>query len=293
VDHGHVTSEMHQGDGNGEEAPAQGPGSRVTAPLEDPIARGGLSIGRSHADGHPGRLLTGSEWDLRELPEPLPGLRGGVIVSCQAAPGDPFHGAAMMVAMARAAVSGGAVAIRADGPTDIAAIRAAVAVPIIGIWKVDIAGYDVRITPTTQHARLVAAAGASIIALDATDRARPDGQTVARLIQETRSETGLPVMADVSSIAEAFAAQDAGADLVATTLSGYTGDVPATGSPNLELVARLARLLHIPVIAEGRISTPDEAARAIELGAYGVVVGHAVTRPQWITEQFVLAVRRR
>jgi N-acylglucosamine-6-phosphate 2-epimerase len=295
VDHGHVTNEINQGDGQDGEAPAHGSGSHVTGPLEVPVPREELAIGQANADGHPSRLLQSSppEWNLRELPEPLPRLRGGVIVSCQAGPGDPLHGASMMVAMARAAVAGGAVAIRANGPEDIAAIRAAVGVPIIGIWKVDIAGYDVRITPTAQHARLVATAGASIIALDATDRVRPDGRTVASLIQETRSETGLPVMADVSSVAEALAAQDAGADLVATTLSGYTGEVPATGSPNLELVARLARLLHVPVIAEGRIATPDEAARAIELGAYAVVVGHAVTRPQWITEQFVSAVRGR
>jgi N-acylglucosamine-6-phosphate 2-epimerase len=261
VDHPHVTDELVGRDGPDERAPEEG--------------------------------LVAREWDLLELRDPLPKLRGGVIVSCQAAPGDPLHGAAMMVAMARAAVAGGAVAIRADGPEDIAAIRDAVDVPIIGIWKVDIAGYDVRITPTAQHARLVATAGASIIAVDATDRARPDGQTVASLISETRSETGLPVMADVSSIAEALVAQDAGADLVATTLSGYTGDVPTTGSPNLELVAHLARLLQVPVIAEGRISTPDEAARALGLGAYAVVIGHAVTRPQWITEQFVSAVRGR
>jgi N-acylglucosamine-6-phosphate 2-epimerase len=220
-------------------------------------------------------------------------LAGGIIVSCQAGPGDPLHGPAFMAAMARAAVSGGAVAIRANGPADIAAIRKVVSVPIIGLWKDDIEGFDVRITPTAAHAREVAAAGASIIALDATDRARPDGVSAADLIGQARADTDLPVLADVSSVPEALAAQDAGADLIATTLSGYTGDAPATGSPDLELVERLAPLLRVPLIAEGRIATPEQAARALELGAYAVVVGHAVTRPEWITRRFVAATRGR
>jgi N-acylglucosamine-6-phosphate 2-epimerase len=113
------------------------------------------------------------------------------------------------------------------------------------------------------------------------------------LIGQARADTDLPVLADVSSVPEALAAQDAGADLIATTLSGYTGDAPATASPDLDLVARLAPLLRVPLIAEGRIATPEQAARALELGAYAVVVGHAVTRPEWITRRFVAATRRR
>jgi N-acylglucosamine-6-phosphate 2-epimerase len=220
-------------------------------------------------------------------------LAGGVIVSCQANPEDPLHGPRFMAAMARAAVIGGAVAIRANGPDDIAAIRKVVSVPIIGIWKVDVPGFDVRITPTIEQARAAAGAGASIIALDATDRPHPGVASIAELIDEVRAETGLPVMADVSSVAEGLAAELAGAELVATTLSGYVEGEPQTGSPDLALVERLAPLLHVPLIAEGRISTPDEAAQAIELGAFAVVVGHAVTRPEWITERFVWAVNHR
>jgi putative N-acetylmannosamine-6-phosphate epimerase len=224
------------------------------------------------------------------LADPISRLAGGVIVSCQAGPEDPLHGPPFMAAMARAAAAGGAVAIRANGPEDIAAIRAAVALPIIGIWKVDLPGLGVRITPDIEHARAVAAAGASIIALDATDRSRPDGVAAADRIALVRRETGLPVMADVSSLEEGLMAEAAGADLVATTLAGYTDGLPASPGPDLDLVARLAPRLRVPLIAEGRISTPEEAAEAIARGAYAVVVGHAITRPESITARFVAAL---
>lgn len=229
----------------------------------------------------------------RTAVDPIAGLAGGLIVSCQAGPGDPLFGPDVMAAMASAAAIGGAVAIRANGPDDIASIRAAVSLPIIGIWKVDLPGLGIRITPAVEHAQAVAAAGASIIALDATDRARSDGLAVADLIERARAETGLPVMADVSSIEEALVAEDAGADLVATTLAGYTGDQPPAAGPDLDLVAALAPRLHVPLIAEGRISTPEQAARALALGAYAVVVGHAITRPDWITARFVAALHAR
>jgi N-acylglucosamine-6-phosphate 2-epimerase len=220
-------------------------------------------------------------------------LAGGIIVSCQAGPDDPLHGPAFMSAMARAAVAGGAVAIRANGPDDIAAIRQAVDVPIIGIWKVDVRDLGTWITPTLEHARAVAESGASIIALDATDRARPDGLGPSELIRRVRSEIGLPVMADVASVAEGLEAERAGADLIATTLAGYIDGKPVSDGPDLELVAQLAPRLRAPLVAEGRISTPEQAARAIALGAFAVVVGHAVTRPEWITARFVAALPSR
>lgn len=199
-----------------------------------------------------------------------------------------------MSAMARAAAIGGAVAIRANGPDDIASIRAAVDLPIIGIWKVDIPGLGIRITPTIEQAKAVAAAGASIIAVDATDRARTDGVAAAEWISLVRRETGLPVMADVSSYEEGVMAEAAGANLVATTLAGYVDNsAPSTDGPDLELVANLAPKLTVPLIAEGRISNPQEAARAMALGAYAVVIGHAITRPEWITSRFVAALRER
>jgi N-acylglucosamine-6-phosphate 2-epimerase len=218
-------------------------------------------------------------------------LAGGIIVSCQASPADPLHGPAFMAAMARSAADGGAVAIRANGPDDIVAIRAVVDLPIIGIWKVDLPGLGIRITPALEHARAVAAAGASIIALDATDRHRSDGVPVAELIERVRFETGLPVMADVSTVGEGLIAEQAGADLIATTLAGYTDGEPVSPGPDLHLVAELASRLHVPLIAEGRISTPAEAAQAIARGAYAVVVGRAITKPEWITARFVAALR--
>lgn len=232
-------------------------------------------------------------WSGATLLPPLPLLAGGLIVSCQAGPLDPLYGPAFMAGMARAAAVGGAVAVRANGPDDVAAIREAVSLPIIGIWKVDIPGLGVRITPGVEHARAMATAGASIIAVDATDRARIDGMGVADWIALVRRETGLAVMADVSSFEEGLMAASAGADLVATTLAGYVEGASSTNGPDLDLVARLAAELRVPLIAEGRISTPEEAEQAIELGAYAVTIGNAITRPEWITARFVAALRGR
>lgn len=213
-------------------------------------------------------------------------LRGGLIVSCQALEDEPLHGSQIMAAMARAAVQGGAVGIRANSPADIAAIRQAVPLPIIGLYKETIPGCPVYITPTVRHAVQVSEAGADIIALDATLRLHPDGLDAAGLIQQARSAAGKAVLADIATYEEGIAAWKAGADAVSTTLSGYTADSPRQESPDFDLLARLVRDLPIPVIAEGRISTPDQAAHALELGAFAVVVGSAITRPQWITRQY-------
>ena len=215
-------------------------------------------------------------------------LRGGLVVSCQALPDEPLFGAGHMAVMARAAQAGGAVGIRANSPEDITAIRAAVDLPVIGIYKVDLPGYAVRITPTVEYARQVAAAGAHIIALDATQRPHPDGLEIGERIRAVQQSTGCLVMADISDLAEGLAAAAAGADLVGTTLSGYTSQEPPPPVPDFDLLKQLAAArLPIPVIAEGRISTPAQAAQALALGAFAVVVGGAITRPQWITAQFV------
>jgi N-acylglucosamine-6-phosphate 2-epimerase len=224
---------------------------------------------------------------LEKLPGILAQLRGGLIVSCQAEVGEPLYGSSHMVVMAVAAELGGAVGIRANYPEDIAAIRRAVRLPIIGIYKIDIPGYAVRVTPTVESAIAVARAGADIIAFDCTSRPHPDGLHRDEHIRLIHYETHCPVMADISTYAEGLAAQEAGADLVATTLSGYTTDTPTPDAPDLELLRKLASDLSVPVIAEGRISTPAQAAEAIHLGAFAVVVGSAITRPAWITTRFV------
>ncbi len=228
------------------------------------------------------------------IPSPLfARFQGGLVVSCQALEDEPLHGAQIMAAMARAALQGGALGIRANSPADIAAIRAAVDLPIIGLYKEQIPGSPIFITPTLRHARAVAEAGADIIALDATLRPHPVGLDAAGLIRQVKDATGKPVLADVASYADGLAAWQAGADAVSTTLSGYTADSPQQEEPDFALLARLAANLPIPVLAEGRIATPAQAAHALNLGAFAVVVGSAITRPQWITRQFVTKIVER
>lgn len=225
--------------------------------------------------------------DLQSL---LSQIRGGLIVSCQALPNEPLYGAEIMARLALAAQQGGAVAIRANTPVDIQAIRAAVDLPIIGLYKDDIPGYPVYITPTLDHARQVAAAGADLIAIDATARLRPQPGTLADFIAAIHAETGCLVLADIATYEEGLAAQAAGADLVSTTMSGYTDDSPRLPGPDLALVKRLAALLTVPLLAEGRFKLPQEVNQALALGATAVVVGGAITRPQQITRWFVDAL---
>lgn len=218
-------------------------------------------------------------------------LRGGLIVSCQAYPGEPLRDADAMARIAQSAVLGGAVGIRAQGIDDIRAIAGSVTVPQIGLWK---SGADgVFITPTLEHALAVADAGADIVAIDGTRRERPDGRTLAETIRLFKDRTGLPVMADAGSVDDALAAEDAGADIVGTTLSGYTGERARSAGPDLELVRLLGSRLSVPVFAEGRIRTPAEARAALDAGAYAVVVGTAITHPTSITSWFVDALASR
>ena len=217
-------------------------------------------------------------------------IRGGLIVSCQALPHEPLFGAATMAQLAVAAEMGGAVGIRANSPVDIAAIRAVTPLPLIGLWKVDKPGYEVYITPTLTEAWAIADSGADIIALDATDRPHPEG-TTASLIQRVRTETGLPVLADISTFEEALMAEDAGAEFISTTMSGYTPYSPQQEGPDFDLIARLAGRLTVPLLAEGRISTPEQARMALDAGAFAVVVGGAITRPQQITVRFAQALK--
>jgi len=216
-------------------------------------------------------------------------LKGGLIVSCQALPDEPLFGAQIMARMALAAQNAGAVAIRSNSPEDIAAICEMVKLPVIGLHKVEIAGYDPYITPTIAIAEAVVAAGASIVAVDATARLHPEGETSA-FLRAVKSTTGALVMADISTYEEGMAAAEAGVDLISTTMSGYTPYSRQSTEPDFELVRQLSRSLNVPVVAEGRISTPEEASKALDAGAYAVVVGGAITRPQQIATRFVHAI---
>jgi N-acylglucosamine-6-phosphate 2-epimerase len=219
-------------------------------------------------------------------------MRGGLVVSVQAAPGTPLASPDTMSALARAAELGGAAGIRAEGVADIRAIKNAVGVPVIGLIKRDIPGSPVRITGSLEDAHAVAAAGADVVAVDATPRARPDGMATQDFLAALAAELEAPLLGDVDSFESAVAARAAGADAVATTLSGYAGDGRAPEEPDLELVERLAGELDCPVLAEGRYSTPGDVAAAFDAGAFAVVVGTAITDPIALTRRLAAAAER-
>lgn len=217
-------------------------------------------------------------------------LPAGLIVSCQARVGHPLRHPEMMAAMAVAAQLAGAVGIRAAGAEDITAIRGLVDLPIVGLTKRVRVDSPVIITATIEEATEVAAAGADVIAVDVTQRPRPNGLSGAALIGAIHDRLGKAVLADTDSVASARAAVAAGADAVATTLAGYTqGAVP--DGPDLRLLAELVDTMDVPVVGEGRFWHPEEVAEALRLGAHAVVVGTAITDPVAIAERFVRASR--
>ena len=217
-------------------------------------------------------------------------LRGGLVVSCQAYPGEPLRDPYITGQTALAVVAGGAVAVRAQGLSDIRVVVDAVDVPVIGIWKDGTSG--VVITPTLDHALAVIEAGAHIVALDGTRRPRPDGRTLGETVASLRAAADVLVMADCGSLDDARAAEDAGVDIIGTTLAGYTGERAATVGPDLELVRLIAAACRLPVMAEGRIRSPEDVDAAFGAGAFSVCVGTAITHPTSITRTFVERARR-
>ncbi|MFC4777065.1 N-acetylmannosamine-6-phosphate 2-epimerase [Paenibacillus sp. GCM10023252] len=216
-------------------------------------------------------------------------IKGELVVSCQALEHEPLHGAANMALMARAAKEGGAKAIRANGAADIRAIKQETGLPVIGLIKRDYDDSEVYITPTKRELDELLEAGADMIALDATRRARPGGETLEQLIAYMQ-EKGTCIMADISTIEEALYAAELGVDVISTTLSGYTPHSRQEKGPDFELMQQAVAQCGIPVVAEGKIFAPGEARRAMELGCYAVVVGSAITRPQIITSNYVDAI---
>jgi len=219
-------------------------------------------------------------------------VKNQLIASCQALPDEPLFGSEIMTRMARAAQQGGARALRANTPVDIKAIKQEIDLPLIGIYKENIKGYNVYITPTIDHALAVADAGAEIIAIDATNQPRPSGD-LGDFIKEIHDQTGCLVMADISTYEEGVEAERLGADLVSTTLSGYTHYSQQLNGPDLELITKLSKTCTIPVIGEGKYHTPDQVIEALDRGATSVVVGGAISRPQQITARFVKAINSR
>ena len=221
-------------------------------------------------------------------------MRGTVIVSCQATPGEPLYDAerSVMPLMARAARQAGAKMIRTSSARDIAGIKEETGLPVIGLIKRDYPGYMGRITMTMREVDECMEAGADIVSIDCTDCPRGDGLTPAAFLRQVRSKyPHIIIMADCATLPEAQAAYAAGADLVGTTMNGYTPQTAQAGpGPNFELVEQMAAVLPCPVIAEGRINTPEEARKMLRRSAWAVVVGGAITRPLEIAGRFMRAV---
>ena len=221
-------------------------------------------------------------------------IKGKLVVSCQALENEPLHSAFIMARMALAAAEGGASGIRANSVADIEAIKQQVALPVIGLIKRDYADSEVFITPTLREVNELMTAAPEMIALDATQRPRPGGETLAQQVAAIRARwPALLLMADIASVEEALIAEELGFDCVGTTLYGYTPQTKGHTLPESDfaLLKAVLAAVAIPVIAEGNVDTPERAARCLALGAHAVVVGGAITRPQQITRRFTDAIR--
>jgi N-acylglucosamine-6-phosphate 2-epimerase len=220
-------------------------------------------------------------------------LKGKLIVSCQALDNEPLHSPFIMSRMALAAAQGGAAAIRANSVVDIDAIRQQVSLPVIGIIKRDYPDSAVFITATLREVDELMALKPEIIALDATARPRPGGETLAGLVSQIRARyPSVLLMADIATVKEAKTAQALGFDCIGTTLYGYTADTAGRKlkEADCQFLREVLAAVTLPVVAEGNVETPELAARCLTLGAHTVVVGGAITRPQQITARFVAAI---
>lgn len=213
-------------------------------------------------------------------------IKGKLIVSCQALVEEPLHSSFIMGRMAVAAKMGGASAIRAQSKEDIMEIKGIVDLPVIGIVKRNYESSDIYITPTKKEVDELLETKCDMIALDATNRKRPNNEKLKDLVDYIH-ENGILAMADCSTYEECVKAKEIGFDCVSTTLCGYTPYSQNLDGPNFDLIESLVRDLDIPVIAEGKINTPEDLKLVFQKGAYAAVVGGAITRPQDITARFV------
>lgn len=223
----------------------------------------------------------------------LTNWRGGLIVSCQAAPGSPLARPEIIAALAETAEQNGAVGLRIDSPENIRAVKRRVQIPVLGIYKVVTDSSDVYITPTLEDAEQIIGAGSDVIALDGTDRPRPNGEKFQTIVSRLRETHDCLIMADVAEFDEGVrAAENAGVDILSTTLSGYTSATKHLISPDFELLENLARSTSVPVVCEGRLRRPDDVRRAFDCGAFAVVVGGAITGIDQLVQLFAGATPR-
>ena len=231
---------------------------------------------------------------IKDFNQLLEEIRHTIIVSCQALPSEPLYCEEMslMPFMAKAAQMAGSKCIRTSSVRDVIAIKEATGLPVIGLIKQVYEGYDSYITPTMKEVDELVAAEADVIALDCTLRKRGDNTTINQFLAEIRNKyPDIHLMADISTLEEGINACENGVDLVGTTLSGYTPYSPKTEGPDFELVTNLVKSVSIPVIAEGKIHTPEQAAEMLKTGAHAIVVGGAITRPLEIATRFYKAIQ--
>lgn len=221
-------------------------------------------------------------------------LHGKLIVSCQALPEEPLHSSFIMGRMARAAKMAGAGGIRANTKEDITEIQKEVDLPIIGIVKRDYPDSKVYITPTMKEVDELTSTGVDIIAMDATISARPSGKTLEAFFKEVKAKYPNQLfMADCSTVEEALEADRLGFDFIGSTMVGYTEQSKGDHieAEDFLILRKMIEGVKHSVIAEGNINTPEKAKRVMELGAFSVVVGSIITRPQLIAVPFVNALK--
>jgi N-acylglucosamine-6-phosphate 2-epimerase len=219
----------------------------------------------------------------------LQDLKGKIVVSAQAMPNEPFYNETSIISMMQSVINGGASGLRVAGARDVK-IAKSFNVPVIGLTKPDKLPENWRsvvyITPTVKDVEELIEADADIIAFDGTSRTRPDGSSLEEIIDLIHSANKL-AMADISTVGEGFNCAKLGADVISTTLAGYTDESgEASDTPDFELLKILVNTVNKPIILEGRIWYPEEVKKAFEIGAHCVVIGSAITRPHLITKRF-------
>jgi N-acylglucosamine-6-phosphate 2-epimerase len=225
----------------------------------------------------------------KERSLPFVTIKHGLIVSCQVPDGTPIDTPEFISAQAQTVIQAGAAGIRAQGIANVRAVARSVELPIIGLVKRHREGSPIYITPEIDDILALEDAGATIVAIDATERMRPGGISLASFFKQLRSQSHIPILADVDTLEAATIAESLGCEAVATTLSGYT-DAPTSKLPNIQLVDELSKRIKIPIIAEGGYSSPEDLIRAFDAGAWSVCIGTAITNPYLLTKGFVQAI---